>query len=388
MPRQRRFWPPRCGAPAWRFSGSGCGRRSPRSRPSSVFSSRCPGSASGCGCRRLARTLGLLVFAAAAVAALLPFACCASRRQATAWRRLDRDSGLPHRPATSMADALAVTSKDPFSLALWNAHVERARRAARALKAGMPAPRIAWRDPYAVRALVLIACIATFVAAGGERWRRVAAAFDWHGVMLPADFRVDAWVVPPVYTGKPPIILPGIHPGETAAAVQADGPVAVPVNSTLVVRSTGKLNIAVSGTGGVAAVERRRACAGRHAGAPLQDRRHRHRDAARRRRRSHLAVQRHSRSAADHRADQGSGAAEPRLAVVVLPARRRLRRQPGRGDVRTQGRAGRARARPPPSRIRCSVRPISRWSCRRRAPRTASARPSRISPIIPGPAPK
>ncbi len=34
----------------------------------------------------LARALGLLVFAAAVVAALLPFACCASRRQATAWR--------------------------------------------------------------------------------------------------------------------------------------------------------------------------------------------------------------------------------------------------------------------------------------------------------------
>jgi hypothetical protein len=37
--------------------------------------------------------------------------------------------------------------------------------------------RRAGRDPYALRALVLIACIATFVAAGGERWKRVAAAF-------------------------------------------------------------------------------------------------------------------------------------------------------------------------------------------------------------------
>ena len=26
--------------------------------------------------------------------------------------------------------------------------------------------------------------------------------------------RVDAWVTPPAYTGKPPIILAGIHPGE------------------------------------------------------------------------------------------------------------------------------------------------------------------------------
>ena len=62
---------------------------------------------------------------------------------------------------------------------------------------------------------MLVACIATFFAAGGERWKRIAAAFDWQGVVLPANFRVDAWVTPPAYTGKPPIVLPGIHPGET-----------------------------------------------------------------------------------------------------------------------------------------------------------------------------
>jgi len=167
--------------------------------------------------------------------------------------RLDRDSGLRHRPATAIADQLAVTPSDPYSLALWNAHVERARAAARALHAGWPSPRVARRDPYALRALVLIACVATFFAAGGERWKRIATAFDWQGVVLPANFRVDAWVIPPNYTGKPPLILPGIHPGETASAATPGegGVVAVPVNSTLVVRSTGKLNIDVSGTGGV-----------------------------------------------------------------------------------------------------------------------------------------
>ena len=105
------------------------------------------------------------------------------------------------------------------------------------------------RDPYALRGLVLIACIATFFAAGGERLKRIAAAFDWQGVVLPANFRVDAWVMPPVYTGKPPIILPGIHPGE--AFSRLSGPVAVPVNSTLVVRATGKVNLDVTGSGGV-----------------------------------------------------------------------------------------------------------------------------------------
>ena len=90
----------------------------------------------------------------------------------------------------------------------------------------MPAPRLALRDPFALRALVLVLVVATFVAAGGERTKRIAAAFDWQGVMLPANFRIDAWVTPPTYTGKPPMILQGLRPGEpvqTAAELVCAG---------------------------------------------------------------------------------------------------------------------------------------------------------------------
>jgi uncharacterized protein (TIGR02302 family) len=200
----------------------------------------------------LLRAAAVIACAALAVAAAYPFIFVRVPGVRDALSRIDRGSGLPHRPATAIADDLAVTSQDPYSLALWNAHVERALAAARALKSGWPSPRVARRDPYALRALVLVACVATFFAAGGERWKRVAAAFDWQGVVLPANFRVDAWVIPPAYTGRPPVILPGIHPGETAALPAGGGGiVAVPINSTLVVRSTGKLSLDVSGTGGV-----------------------------------------------------------------------------------------------------------------------------------------
>ena len=198
----------------------------------------------------LGRAAAVIACAAIAIVAAFPFVFVRMPHARDALSRLDRGSGLPHRPATAIADDLAVTPKDPYSLALWNAHVERALNAARALRSGWPSPRVARRDPYALRALILIACVATFFAAGGERWKRITAAFDWHGVVLPANFRVDAWVIPPVYTGKPPLILPGIHPGETAA-LPTNGIVAVPVNSTLVVRSTGKVSLNVSGIGGV-----------------------------------------------------------------------------------------------------------------------------------------
>ena len=66
----------------------------------------------------------------------------------------------------------------------------------------------------ALRALGADLVVASFFAAGGEHIKRVAAAFDWQGVVAPANFRVDAWVTPPVYTGRPPVMLPGMRPGE------------------------------------------------------------------------------------------------------------------------------------------------------------------------------
>ena len=201
----------------------------------------------------LGRAAAMVAFALLALAAAVPFGLVRIPLAGETLRRLDRGSGLRHRPATALVDELAVTPKDPYSLALWNAHVARTLAAARAFRAGWPAPRLALRDPYALRGLVLIACIATFVAAGGERWKRIAAAFDWQGAVLPANFRVDAWVTPPAYTGKPPVILAGIHPGEPARAEagRADAPLAVAVGSTLVVRATGNLSLDIAARGGV-----------------------------------------------------------------------------------------------------------------------------------------
>src|SRR5882724_8411847 len=168
-------------------------------------------------------------------------------------RRLDRGSGLAHRPATTLADEIATGEQDQVSLALWRAHVEQALRAADALKAGTPRPRLHLFDPIAVRALVVLLVAATFFAASGERVRRITAAFDWAGVVQAKNFRVDAWVTPPTYTGKPPLILPGIRAGEPhqAAVVQT-----VPTGSVLVIRASGASGLEVVTSGGLAAASR------------------------------------------------------------------------------------------------------------------------------------
>ncbi len=196
----------------------------------------------------LARAVGLFVFVVAAAAAALPLVILRLPSIYDGLRRLDRSSGETHRPATALADHIAANSQDPVAQALWRAHVEHALLSARKFKAGWPRPRLSLRDPMAFRALVLILVGASFFAAGGERSKRIAAAFDWHGVVAPANFRIDAWITPPVYTGRPPVMLQGLRPGDTA---QATGPVAVPAGSQLVIRATGKVNFDIVRHGGL-----------------------------------------------------------------------------------------------------------------------------------------
>ena len=194
--------------------------------------------------------------------------------------------------------------------ALWQAHVERALLSARKLKAGWPTPRLSLRDPMALRALVFILVVATFFAAGGERFKRVAAAFDWHGVVAPANFRIDAWVTPPVYTGRPPVMLPGLRPGETAQNTPA-APVAVPVR-----QSAGDPRDRQSAFRYCPQRRHRRcagrstrAFAGRNRRAPASDQgRWLGRGAWRSRQRSRVEFHGDSRPRADDRPDQGSGA--------------------------------------------------------------------------------
>lgn len=196
----------------------------------------------------LGRAIGLVVLLAVAALSAIPLVRVRLPTAADCLRRLDRGSGIAHRPATAIADQIATSHDDQVSAALWQAHLARARAALYGLRAGWPHPQVATRDPLALRALVLLLVAATFVAAGDERWRRMVAAFDWEGVVAAANFRVDAWVTPPAYTGRPPVILPGIRAGEP---VQTAAQTAVPVGSTLVIRGSGAANFEVRAAGGI-----------------------------------------------------------------------------------------------------------------------------------------
>ncbi|HXL13105.1 MAG TPA: TIGR02302 family protein [Bradyrhizobium sp.] len=192
----------------------------------------------------IARALGLGLFVLAALGALLPLARFRWPTREEGLSRLDRGSGIRHRPATALSDTLAT--QDPVALALWQIQRERTLASIKRIRAGLPSPRLAIHDPWALRALVAVMMVAAYVAAGDERMLRVAAAFDWNGVLTPANIRVDAWVTPPLYTGKPPIILSA---ATTEAAAPGAGPLPVPAGSTLIVRSSGGTLDVIAGGG-------------------------------------------------------------------------------------------------------------------------------------------
>jgi uncharacterized protein (TIGR02302 family) len=155
-----------------------------------------------------ARGLGVLALVLSLVVALLPLRefRLPSRKQAL--DRIDRQSGLASHPAAVIDDRLGNGASDPATRALWNLHRRRAEQAVALLRTGGPSPRMVDLDRYALRAAVLVALIATGFVAGPEKYARVAAAFDWRFDASPRKaYRIDAWIDPPAYTGKPPVVL-------------------------------------------------------------------------------------------------------------------------------------------------------------------------------------
>ncbi|HVW72833.1 MAG TPA: DUF4175 family protein [Rhizomicrobium sp.] len=136
-------------------------------------------------------------------------------RSIDAARRLERDSGLQHRPISERHDVLV--GDDPFSRALWDLH--RARPLPGRFRIAPPRTGLAERDPQGLRWYLLIALAVGLVLARGDTGARLIAAFD-SGAGAAAS--IDAWVDPPPYTGVP---LTSLRPGDTNTITVPQGSV-------------------------------------------------------------------------------------------------------------------------------------------------------------------
>jgi uncharacterized protein (TIGR02302 family) len=150
--------------------------------------------------------------------------------RAAACRRIERASGLAHRPLQALMDRPS-RSLDAQGAQLWEAHLRRMAAAARRLRVGFPAAGLAARDPWGLRAVLAMLLLLGAIDAGDDWDQRLQRAMvpelgNGAPAVTPS---LEAWVTPPDYTGLPPQFLRRATPV----------PVRIPIGSTLLAQVHG-----------------------------------------------------------------------------------------------------------------------------------------------------
>ena len=159
--------------------------------------------------------------------------------------RIERKSGKMHRPASGWTDTLAdESSASPEQKALWQAHRRRMAKQLNDLKAGAPRSPLPRIDQNALRNTLAISLIAAGVLSAGTWREKIAEAV---AVTAPAPVNaiaMDAWLNPPSYTAKPPVLL--TRRAQVASDTSEVSVISVPQGSELVVRLNGADDLKVT----------------------------------------------------------------------------------------------------------------------------------------------
>ncbi|MER8442511.1 TIGR02302 family protein [Mesorhizobium sp. M1066] len=176
--------------------------------------------------------IGLIAaFAIAALAALYPLRFFRLPGAAEIDRRIEAANQLLHSPVLVQTDRPSGRESS-FSQALWREHQKRMAGKLDNLGADLPRTRVPERDPWGLRAVAALLLVTAFAFSFGPTGGRISDGFNAHGTRDIVPPRIDAWVTPPAYTGKPPIFL-------TADANQAIPTFTVPEGSDVSLRVTG-----------------------------------------------------------------------------------------------------------------------------------------------------
>jgi len=178
-----------------------------------------------------ARMAVLVLFGLAAVACLYPLRRLRLPDDGAVDRRIEAANVLPHTPLMAQADR-PTGEQDGFSRALWSEHQRRMAQRLAGVGGDLPRTRVPARDPYGLRAVAALLLVTAFAFSFGSRGGSMLDAFQAPPAAESLPPRIDAWVTPPAYTGRPPIFLTA----DTNAAVEA---FTVPAGSDMTLRVTG-----------------------------------------------------------------------------------------------------------------------------------------------------
>jgi uncharacterized protein (TIGR02302 family) len=124
-------------------------------------------------------------------------------------RRVELDSALDHRPITHLTDSQASNLVDPDAIALWKRYRARLMESIGKLGLGLPRATVAARDPWGLRALVVLVLLIAGFSAGDNWQRRLYQTFhpNFSTLTQTDTSKVEAWLTPPDYTRLAPISL-------------------------------------------------------------------------------------------------------------------------------------------------------------------------------------
>ncbi len=152
-------------------------------------------------------------------------------------RRIEEKSSLNHRPVSAHDDRLVGEEQGSQPQAIWQEHKLRQLRQLQNLKVGQP--RSAWRDldARALRLPALLAVLASFLLGQGSPSANLVDSLQGRPSAIQAvSLSLDAWLKPPAYTGKPPVMLTSPAMVER---LKTEPDILVPENSILTLRIAG-----------------------------------------------------------------------------------------------------------------------------------------------------
>ncbi|RWK38641.1 TIGR02302 family protein, partial [Mesorhizobium sp.] len=179
----------------------------------------------------LARIGLLILFSISALAALFALRLFRIPSAAEVDRRIEAANELLHSPVQVQTDRPSGADS-LFSQALWREHQKRMAERLSDLGADRPRTSVPDYDRWGLRAVVGLLFVTAFAFSFGPFGGRISDGFVASAARDSVPPRIDAWVTPPSYTGKPPLFL-------TADVNQAAQVFSVPEGSDVSLRVTG-----------------------------------------------------------------------------------------------------------------------------------------------------
>lgn len=158
----------------------------------------------------LMHRLGLALFAMAFIGSFYPLFSLRFPKESQALKRLDKNSTLPHQPAQAFKDKLEPnlnTQSNKQTEAIWLQFKNRLVEKVKQLKVRPPQPETYKQDPYALRMVLMLVVACGLFFQGGNVKSLIANAVTLPPMINTSNLRVDAWVTPPSYTSKAPILV-------------------------------------------------------------------------------------------------------------------------------------------------------------------------------------